>query len=66
MKKEIEAIYEDGLLRIVKPATIKSDKITVKIINRDEILTDEDVKDVLKAINEKNKGQTYSFNDVFG
>ena len=66
MKKEIEAIYEDGSLRIVKPAKIEGDKIIVKILNRDEILTDEDVKDILKAINEKNKGKAYSFDDVFG
>ena len=66
MEKEIEAIYENGLLRIVKPAKIESDKIVVKIINRDEILTDEDIKDILKAINERNKGKAHSFDDVFG
>jgi len=66
LKKEIKAIYEDDSLRIVKPAKIEGDKITVKILNRDEILTDGDVKDVLKAINEKNKGKAHSFDDVFG
>jgi predicted DNA-binding antitoxin AbrB/MazE fold protein len=45
---EIEAIYEDGVLRIVKPAKIDSDVVTVRILNRDEMLTEEDMKDILK------------------
>ena len=45
---EIEAIYEDGVLRIVKPAKIESDVVTVRILNRDEMLTEEDMKDILK------------------
>ncbi|HEC93148.1 MAG TPA: hypothetical protein ENI51_09185 [Candidatus Atribacteria bacterium] len=66
MKKErIDAIYEDGLLRIIKPAKIESDELTVKILNRDEILTDEDMKDIIKAIDEREKGEVYSFDEVF-
>lgn len=66
MKKErIEVIYENGLLRIIKPAKIESDVLTVKILNRDEILTEKDMKDVLKAIDEREKGKVYSFNEVF-
>ena len=66
MKKEkIDAIYEDGLLRIIKPAKIESDVLTVRILNRDEILTDEDMKDILKAIDEREKGKVYSFDEVF-
>ncbi|MBA7513858.1 hypothetical protein ES705_05876 [subsurface metagenome] len=45
---EIEAIYEEGVLRIVKPAKIESDVVTVRILNRDEMLTEEDMKDILK------------------
>ena len=45
---EIEAIYEDGVLRIVKPAKIQSDVVTVRILNKDEMLTEEDMKDILK------------------
>jgi len=45
---EIEVIYEDGVLRIVKPAKIESDVVTVRILNRDEMLTEEDMKDILK------------------
>ena len=45
---EIEAIYEEGVLRIVKPAKIESDVVTVRILNKDEMLTEEDMKDILK------------------
>lgn len=38
---EIEEIYEEGVLRIVKPAKIESDVVTVRILNRDEMLTEE-------------------------
>ena len=53
---EIEAIYEDGVLRIVKPARIESDVVTVRILNRDERLTEEDMKDILTAMDERGKG----------
>jgi len=66
MKREkIEVIYENGLLRIVKPAKIESDVLTVKILNRDEVLTDEDMKDILEAIDEREKGECHSFDEVF-
>jgi len=66
MKREkIEAIYENGLLRIIKPAKIESDVLTVKILNRDEVLTDEDMKDILEAIDEREKGECHSFDEVF-
>ena len=61
----IEAIYEKGVLRIIKPARIESDMVNVKILNRDEILTEEDMEDVLKAINEREKGNYYKLDDVF-
>jgi len=63
--EEIEAIYEKGKLRIVKPARIDSDTIKVKILNRDEILTEEDMKDILKARSEREKGKYYAIDDVF-
>ena len=44
---EIEAIDEDGVLRIVKLAKIESDIVTVRILNKDEMLTEEDMKDIL-------------------
>jgi len=62
---EIEAIYEDGVLRIVKPAKIESDVVTVRILNRDEMLTEEDMKDILKAQDEREKGHYYKLEEVF-
>ena len=62
---EIEAIYEDGVLRIVKPAKIESDVVTVRILNKDEMLTEEDMKDILNAMDEREKGHYYKLEDVF-
>ena len=62
---EIEAIYEEGVLRIVKPAKIESDVVTVRILNRDEMLTEEDMKDILKARDEREKGNYYKLKEVF-
>ncbi len=62
---KIEAIYEDGVLRIVKPAKIESDVVTVRILNRDEMLTEEDMKDILKAMDEREKGNYYKLEEVF-
>ena len=63
---EIEAIYEDGVLRIVKPAKIESDVVTVRILNKDEMLTEEDMKDILNAMDEREKGHYYKLKDVLG
>ncbi len=63
---EIEAIYEEGVLRIVKPTKIESDVVTVRILNRDEILTEEDMKDTLEAMDEREKGHYYKLEEVFG
>ncbi len=62
---EIEAIYEEEVLRIVKPAKIESDVVTVRILNRDEMLTEEDMKGVLKAMDEREKGNYYKLEEVF-
>jgi len=62
---EIEAIYEDGVLRIVKPAKIESDVVTVRILNNDEMLTEVDMKDILNAMDEREKGHYYKLKDVF-
>ena len=63
--EEIEVIYEKGTLRIIKPAKIESDVITVKILNRDEILTEEDMEDILEAMNERERGNFYELDEVF-
>ena len=61
---EIDAIYEEGVLRIVKPARIESDVVTVRILNRDVMLTEEDMKDILKAMDEREKGNCYRLEEV--
>ena len=61
----IEVIYENGALRIVKPAKIESDVVTVRILNRDNILTEEDMEDILEAINEREKSNYYELDEVF-
>ena len=63
---EIEAIYEDGVLRIVKRAKIESDVVTVRILNKDKLLTEEDMKDILNAMDEREKGHYYKLEEVFG
>ena len=63
--EEIEVIYEKGALRLVKPAKIESDMVTVKILNRDEILTEEDMEDILEATSEKENGNYYKLDEVF-
>ncbi len=62
---EIDAIYEEGVLRIVKPARIESDVVTVRILNRDKMLTEEDMKDILKAMDKREKGNYYKLEEVF-
>ncbi|MEA2074981.1 MAG: hypothetical protein U9O85_04535 [Euryarchaeota archaeon] len=62
---EIDAIYEGGVLRIVNPARIDSDVVTVRILNRDEMLTEEDMKDILEAQEEREKGRYYKLEVAF-
>jgi hypothetical protein len=62
----VEAIYEEGNLRVLDPSKIDSDLITVKILNIEEVLN-EDEEDLLKeALSERAKGQYYTFDEVFG
>ncbi len=61
----MEAIYKKGVLHLVSPTEIKDDKIVVKIINRDEIMTEEDMRDLIEAIEEREKGHYYKMEDVF-
>jgi predicted DNA-binding antitoxin AbrB/MazE fold protein len=63
--EEIDTIYENGAFRILKPAKIESDTVTVRILNRDEVLTDEDMKDVLEAVSERQKGKCYKLDEAF-
>ncbi len=61
-----EAIYKDGSLKLVGMPKIERDVVKVRILNRDEILTQEDTKDILNALKEKSEGKLSSFEDVFG
>ena len=63
--EEIDAIYEGGVLRIVNPAKLKSDVVTVRILNRDELLTEEDLRDIMEAQEEREKGNFYKTKDAF-
>jgi len=61
----IEAIYEDGVLRILDPSKIDSNLITVKILNMDEVLSEEE--DLLEdALCDREKGKYHTFEEVFG
>lgn len=60
-----EAIYKDGSLRLVGMPQIEADVVKVKILNRDEILTEKDTKDILNALKEKSEGKLSTFEDVF-
>ena len=62
----IDAIYEKGVFRIVKPTKIESDVLTVRILNREEILTEKDMEDILEATSERDKGRYHKFDEVFG
>ncbi len=56
-----EAIYKDGSLRLVGMPQIEADVVKVKILNRDEILTEKDTKDILNALKEKSEGKLLTF-----
>jgi hypothetical protein len=61
----VEAIYKDGMLRVLDPSKIDSDLITVKILNIEEVLSAEE--DLLKeALSEREKGKYHTFEEVFG
>jgi len=64
--EEVEAVYQDGVLKLVSPVKITSDRIFVRIINRDEVLTEEDMKDIVEALKEHAEGKTKRLEDVFG
>jgi hypothetical protein len=62
----VEAIYKDGMLRILDPSKIDSDLITVKILNIEEVLSAEE-EDLLKeALSDREKGKYHTLEEVFG
>ena len=61
----VEAIYEDGVLRVLNPSKIDSDLITVKILNIEEVLSEDEENLLLEALSEREKGRYYTFEEVF-
>ena len=62
--EEVDAVYQDGILKLVSPVKITSDRIFVKVINRDEILTEEDMRDIVEALKEHIEGKTRRLEEV--
>ena len=63
--EEVEAVYQDGVLKLVSPIKITSERLFVRIINRDEVLTKEDMKDIFEALKEHAEGKTKRLEEVF-
>ena len=57
----VEAIYKDGMLRVLDPSKIDSDLITVKILNIEEVLSDEEEGLLKEALSEREKGKISHF-----
>ena len=64
-KMKVDVIYEKGVFKIVSPVEIDTDEITVHIINRDEILTETDMRDIVDAVSAREEGDCYTYEDVF-
>ena len=62
----IEAIYEDGVLRVLDPSKIDSNLITVKIVNMEEVLSEEDENLLKEALSDREKCKYHTFEEVFG
>jgi predicted DNA-binding antitoxin AbrB/MazE fold protein len=62
----VEAIYEEGNLRVLDPSKIDSELITVKILNIEEVLSDDEENLLKEALNERKKGKYHTFDEVFG
>ncbi len=60
-----ETIYEKGCLKLVGRPKIEGDVIKVRIVNRDSVLTEEDLEDLLDALKEKSEGKLHRFEEVF-
>ncbi len=65
MKKVVEAVYKDGNLTLLGEPKIESETIKVRIVNRDEILTRDDIDDILSALKEKSEGKLKRLEEVF-
>ena len=61
----IEAIYEEGNLRVLDPSKIDSELITVKILNIEDVLSEDEENLLKEAISEREKGKYHTFDEVF-
>jgi predicted DNA-binding antitoxin AbrB/MazE fold protein len=62
----VEAIYEEGNLRVLDPSKIDSELITVRILNIEEVLSDDEEKLLKEALNDRETGKYHTFDEVFG
>ena len=62
----VEAIYEDGSLRVLNPSKIDSDLITVRILNIEEVLSVEEENLLNEALSDREKGKYHTLDEVFG
>ena len=62
----VEAIYEKGNLRVLDPSKIDSELITVKILNIEEVLSEDEENLLKEAISERKNGKYHTFDEVFG
>ncbi len=62
----VEAVYEEGNLRVLDPSKIDSELITVKILNIEEVLNEDEENLLKEAISERKKGKYHTFDEVFG
>jgi hypothetical protein len=62
----VEAIYEEGNLRVLDPSKIDSELITVKILNIEEVLSDDEENLLKEALGDREKGKFHTFDEVFG
>ncbi len=65
MAEIVEVIYKNGNFKVVGSPKIEGEIVKIKIINRDEILTREDIKDIFQALKEKSEGKLKKFDEVF-
>jgi hypothetical protein len=62
----VEAIYEEGNLRVLDPSKIDSELITVKILNIEEVLSDNEEHLLKEALSDREMGKYHTFDEVFG
>jgi len=60
-----ETIYKKGCLKLIGRPKIEGDVIKVRIVNRDNVLTEEDMEDILNSLKEKSEGKLLRFEEVF-